>query len=141
MATDLSVLPVYTASLVSARANLAERLMKRLATGAGSLFYDASYGYDLRTLLSAKLTSAKLLEVRQLVRNQFLLDDDVLSASVLASFNNAGNAGVLTIEASIRDSQNAKLELAIYSSRDEIVRPTQPASVLYQDSFTLGVML
>ena len=45
---------------------LAEALLRRLITGKGTLFYDLTYGYDLRMLLNSKIKDfekANILEI------------------------------------------------------------------------------
>lgn len=43
---------------------IAEALLRRLSTPAGGLFYDPDYGYDVRQLLNAPLSTADLARAR-----------------------------------------------------------------------------
>lgn len=63
--------------LVGGRALLAQDLAHRFETPAGGLFYDDSYGYDLRALLNAALDEATVPAIAAAVEAQCLLDERV----------------------------------------------------------------
>lgn len=70
--------------LVGGRALLAQDLVHRLETPAGGLFYDDSYGFDLRELLNGALDEADVPRIAAAVEAQCLLDErvEVVRASV-----------------------------------------------------------
>ena len=50
--------------------NLIEAILWRLQTPRGSLFYDTSYGEDVREYLQSELTPATLHEMQGLIKSQ-----------------------------------------------------------------------
>ncbi|MCS7069103.1 MAG: hypothetical protein N2313_04600 [Meiothermus ruber] len=79
--TDLSALPDLNFSVKSGTANLAEAVARRLITPRGRLFYDLSYGLDLRQYLNEALTDEVRYEIETLVAAECEKDERVLSAS------------------------------------------------------------
>lgn len=63
--------------LVGGQALLAQDLAHRFETPAGGLFYDDSYGYDLRALLNAPLDESAVPAIVAAVEAQCLLDERV----------------------------------------------------------------
>lgn len=61
---------------------LAQDLLNRLSTPRGGLFYDPSYGYDLRALLCRALDERDVPTIAALIEAQCLLDERVASVSV-----------------------------------------------------------
>lgn len=65
--------------------NLIEAILWRLQTPRGSLFYDTSYGEDVREYLQSELTPATLQEMQGLIKAQCQADDRVANADVKVS--------------------------------------------------------
>lgn len=78
--TDLSALPDLSFNLQSGSANLAEAIARRLVTPRGGLFYDPSYGLDLRQYLGEALTDEVRYEIETLVGAECEKDERILSA-------------------------------------------------------------
>ena len=68
--------------LVGGLALLAQDLAHRFETPAGGLFYDESYGYDLRALLNAELDESDVTRIAAAVEAQCLLDERVEAVRV-----------------------------------------------------------
>ncbi|MDW8269356.1 MAG: hypothetical protein RMN24_09335 [Anaerolineae bacterium] len=77
---DMSALPDLDFGLKSGTANLAEAIARRLVTPRGGLFYDPSYGLDLRQYLNEALTDEVRYEIETLVAAECEKDERVLSA-------------------------------------------------------------
>lgn len=78
--TDLSALPDLNFSIKSGNDNLAEAIARRLVTPRGGLFYDSSYGLDLRQYLNEALTDEVRYEIETLVAAECEKDERILSA-------------------------------------------------------------
>lgn len=63
--------------LIGGRTLLAQDLAHRFETPSGGLFYDDSYGFDLRALLNRPLDEADVPRVAAAVEAQCLLDERV----------------------------------------------------------------
>lgn len=63
--------------LVGGRALLAQDLTHRFETPTGGLFYDDTYGFDLRELLNGALDAADVPRIAAAVEAQCLLDERV----------------------------------------------------------------
>lgn len=61
--------------------NLAESLARRLITPRGTLFYDRSYGFDVRTYLNEEDTSRNRFELASLVDSELRKDPRVLDSA------------------------------------------------------------
>lgn len=85
--------------LVGGRAVLAQDLAHRFETPAGGLFYDDSYGYDLRALLNAALDEADAPRIAAACEEQCLLDERVLAVRVAVTLYRAENR--LTVAISV----------------------------------------
>lgn len=72
-------------SLVGGFRLLAQDLLNRLSTPRGGLFYDESYGYDLRDELNTDIGPDDAARIAALVVSQCMMDDRVadISADVL----------------------------------------------------------
>lgn len=77
--------------LVAGRALLAQDLAHRFETPAGGLFYDDSYGYDLRALLNAALDETAAPGIAAAVEAQCLLDERVESVRAEVTLYRAEN--------------------------------------------------
>ncbi len=84
LGVDLSVEPDLgeVQKFVVGRDCLIADLAHRLQTPRGTLFYDASYGYDVRRLLLLRLDSAALFAAESEIRAELLKDARVASARV-----------------------------------------------------------
>jgi hypothetical protein len=84
---------------VSGRANLVAAVARRLA--APFLFYDSTYGKDLRAELGESLTTARLARLRAAIAAQARRDERVRSAGVTVTFNDATRA--MTVRIALTD--------------------------------------
>ncbi|AZF88274.1 hypothetical protein [Meiothermus phage MMP17] len=78
--TDLSALPDLSFDLKSGRDNLAEALARRLITPPGGLFYDPTYGLNLREYLNDAITDEVRYEIETLVAAECEKDERILAA-------------------------------------------------------------
>lgn len=78
--TDLSALPDLSWTLKSGQVNLAEAIARRLITPPGGLFYDPTYGLDLRQYIGEALTDEVRYEIETLVAAECEKDERILSA-------------------------------------------------------------
>lgn len=85
--------------LLGGRAVLVQDLLHRLETPRGGLWYDLSYGYDLRELLHQALSPADLAAIAPTVRAQFLLDERVFDCNVSPQFFSSERRLVLRVTA------------------------------------------
>lgn len=77
--------------LVGGRAVLAQDLVHRFETPAGGLFYDDTYGYDLRALLNAALDERDAPGIEAACEAQCLLDERVLAVRAAVTLLRAEN--------------------------------------------------
>ncbi len=82
--TDLTALPELRLQLVDGLTNLGEALARRLITPRGGLFYDPTYGLDLRRYINETLDEATEYEMRVLVEQELEKDPRVYRATVEA---------------------------------------------------------
>jgi phage baseplate assembly protein W len=82
--TDLTALPELRFQLKDGLANLGEALARRLLTPRGGLFYDPTYGWDLRRYLNEVLDEATEYEMKVLVEQELEKDPRVYRATVEA---------------------------------------------------------
>lgn len=89
LGTDVDVLDDFSSvwGLVSGRDNLGRAYYRRLNTPAGGLFYDGSYGYDVKDLLNADLTVADISSAKSAIKAQLMLDERTQSVDVVLTFN------------------------------------------------------
>ncbi|WP_407540458.1 hypothetical protein Q0M94_03405 [Deinococcus radiomollis] len=80
--TDFSALPRLTFAQKKGLANLGEAIARRLMTPRGGLFYDPTYGLDLRRYLNAVNDEATRFEIEILSAAQCELDERVARADV-----------------------------------------------------------
>jgi phage baseplate assembly protein W len=66
---------------------LAEAIARRLSTPRGGLFYDPSYGLDLRDYLNAKFGRGDETRLRAAIANECIKDERILSADATVSLN------------------------------------------------------
>lgn len=99
LGTDIAGVTDVTPALtvVSGRSNLIQAIARRLITPRGGLFYDQSYGYDVRQFLSGNVTSTAAIASG--VEEQAEQDERVDQARATVSF--IGDA--LTITLAIAD--------------------------------------
>jgi phage baseplate assembly protein W len=91
LGTDISSLPDLDPHfvLVSGIANLGQAIARRLETPRGGLFYDPSYGTDIRDYLNASLSSNDLPRIASDVQAEALKDPRVRTASASVTFNSS----------------------------------------------------
>ncbi len=65
--------------------NLVKKILRRLRCPNGALYWDPSYGLDVRQYLNSSITTAKIQEIKQAVKTQCELDERVQSAEVTIS--------------------------------------------------------
>jgi len=78
--TDLSALPDLSWTIKGGKNNLAEAIARRLITPLGGLFYDPTYGLDLRQYIGETLTDEVRYEIETLVAAECEKDERILSA-------------------------------------------------------------
>ena len=83
--TDISALSDLTFGLKRDRENLGEAIARRLQTPRGGLFYDPSYGLDIRAYLSSGMTQAVINEIASRAARECRKDARVLAAAVLVT--------------------------------------------------------
>lgn len=74
-------------SLNSGSKNLITAITRRLSTLQGSLFYDPSYGYDVRQFINAEVDDQDIQQIETNVENQVQQDERVSSCRCSATFN------------------------------------------------------
>lgn len=75
--------------LINGRAVLAQDLLHRFETPAGGLWYEPSYGYDLRALLLRAIDEADARKIEAAIAAQARLDERVFDIDVTVLFNRA----------------------------------------------------
>jgi len=78
--TDLSALPDLSWTIKGGKNNLAEAIARRLITPLGGLFYDPTYGLDLRQYIGETLTDEVRYEIETLMAAECEKDERILSA-------------------------------------------------------------
>ena len=78
--TDLSALPDLSWTIKTGKDNLAEAIARRLITPLGGLFYDPTYGLDLRQYIGETLTDEVRYEIETLMAAECEKDERILSA-------------------------------------------------------------
>jgi len=82
--------------LVAGLDNLGNAIVRRLTTDG--LFYDQSYGVDVRRWLSAGMDQAKLAELDGVIRGQVEADPRVQNATVVVDTNIAAATMKISID-------------------------------------------
>ena len=77
---DISALPDLTFGLNIGLVNVAEALGRRLVTPRGGLFYDPTYGTDLRAYLNLRDTTASRYELEVVSAREAEKDERILEA-------------------------------------------------------------
>lgn len=119
LGTDISSLPDLDFRIQSGYRNLAEAIARRLMTPRGGLFYDPTYGLDLRQYLNEAATDEVLYEIETLVAAECEKDPRILEAAVKASVTRPRTL-TLNIEL-LTDSGPFKLVLAVNDVRVEVL--------------------
>jgi len=78
--------------IASGKTNLAMAYYRRLTTPAGGLFYDRTYGYDVRELVNADLDEPTLSAARGGIKAQLMLDERTQSVDVDLTFSRTAKA-------------------------------------------------
>lgn len=74
-------------SLVEGNTTLAQAILRRLSTPRGGLLDDASYGYDVRSLLCNESTPARLAAAKMAIQTEVEKDERILSCDADLDFN------------------------------------------------------
>ena len=82
---------------------LAEAIARRLSTPRGGLFYDPTYGLDVRAWLNESLTPQRLFALRHAVEAEVEKDERVLSCSADLTFIAATKSLRLTLSIQTQD--------------------------------------
>lgn len=80
LAWDANLQDVDFSRLLGGRANLAAAIARRLITPRGALWYDPTYGFDLREYLKESLTPETIYEIETLTAQECEKDPRVLEA-------------------------------------------------------------
>ncbi len=83
--------------LVTGRRVLTNALARRFATPRGALFYDPSYGLDLREYVNEALAPADVADLQRDIEAQALADERVASCAVALAFNAAARTLAVTL--------------------------------------------
>jgi phage baseplate assembly protein W len=122
--TDLTALPELRFQLKDGLANLEEALARRLLTPRGGLFYDPTYGWDLRQYLNEVLDEATEHEMKVLVEQELEKDPRVYRATVEAV---AKDLRRVQVDALVETTAGPfRLTLAVSDVSVEVLR-AQPA--------------
>lgn len=113
-----------TFALVSGPVALAQALARRLATPRGGLFYDGTYGYDLRAILNASVEDfGGTFAIASAVEAECMKDERVARAGATVSFNRGTEK--LTVAVAIEGSEGPfDLVLSVDAVTVEILAPT-----------------
>lgn len=87
----------FSGELVEGILCLAQDVVHRLSTPRGGLFYDETWGLDLRAYLEEGLTAQRLAAIPSEVSSEVEKDERVKAATVTASFNQPAELLVITI--------------------------------------------
>jgi phage baseplate assembly protein W len=79
---DISAMPDLDFGYKSGFENLRERLLRRLTTPRGSLYYDPDYGMDVRLLLNEGMSAENQYEFAVLIAAELEKDEAVFQALV-----------------------------------------------------------
>ena len=82
---------------ISGIQNLVKKIKQRLQSPTGCLYWDPSYGLDVRQYLNVAFTVAKLKEIQNAIKRQCELDERVLLAQVEV-VNNTATDMLITIK-------------------------------------------
>lgn len=122
--TDISTVPVVdmTGRTISGVRVVAECCLRRLTTPEGWLFYDPTFGYDLRALLNEDLDDADLRHHQLGAANQLELDERILSASVSLSLNKETFTLTVRITGTLSDASSFDFVIAIDKVSADILK-------------------
>lgn len=119
--TDLSALPDLSFDLKSGRDNLAEALARRLITPPGGLFYDPTYGLDLREYLNDAITDEVRYEIETLVAAECEKDERILAAE--ATLIDTGTPRMLQLAIALETAEGPfRLILVVDAVSVEVLR-------------------
>lgn len=85
---DFTAIPDLEFRVKESYNNLAEALGRRLITPSFGLFYDRTYGFDVRTYLNETWNDAIAYEFTSLVQNEILKDGRIIECSVSVDATN-----------------------------------------------------
>lgn len=109
--------------VVSGWANLRNHLYRRLTTPAGSLPWDTSVGYDLRSLINARATAQTISIAEQEIARECEKDERITSASATVTYTAATGAVTVSITAQTADGP-FELVLGVGAVTVDILRST-----------------
>lgn len=111
LGTDISCVDDLDPNLtvVSERTALAQAAIRRITTPGGGLFYDATYGFDVRGLLNRGLIFDG--PNSRLVESEILQDERITDIEADVSFD--ATAETLTINLRITDEQAETFDLTL----------------------------
>lgn len=69
--------------------NLIKKIIQRLQSPTGCLYWDPSYGLDVKQYINASINDGKIQEIQSAVRRQCESDERVLFAEVIVANPNA----------------------------------------------------
>ena len=99
----------YALTKVSGRTALAHRILRRLTTPRGGVFYAPTYGYDLSELIGS---SVPMSVVEHRVTEQVLYEEEVADARCTATLTN----GTLSVDIQAVDAEGP-FELVLSTSQ------------------------
>lgn len=121
LGTDLSAIPDLSWSLKSGLDNLAEAIARRFITPLGGLFYDPSYGLDLRQYLNEALTDEVRYEIETLVAAECEKDERILAAE--ATLMDTGMPRTVQLAISLETAEGPfRLILIVNAVNVEVLR-------------------
>lgn len=98
---------------ISGTRNLLNALVRRLKTPSGGLFYDPSYGEDVRTYLNNQIDTDILDQIRANIKRQIELDERVKNANISLSFNQSAFSLLINLQVTPNVGQTFTLVLSI----------------------------
>lgn len=102
-----------TVSTESGINNLITSLLRRLQTPKGGLFYDPSYGEDVRMYLNSPINDSRLAEIKFKVKTQLELDERVREVSPTVSFDLKTSKLVIRMNVILSDSTEFSLIIGV----------------------------
>ena len=107
---------------IRGRTEVAERLVRRLISPLGSLYYDTHFGEDIRDYLSKGFTPQTMFVLKSKIERQCESDDAVFQASANITVNQADKSLRIQLLIVDRDENQWTMLLAIDQTSAEILR-------------------
>lgn len=102
-----------TFDLVSGRTGLAQALARRLSTPRGGLFYDTTYGLDLRAYLNADLDQGDAFRLEAAAASECERDERVARATAEVTFDQVAETLTIRIDIVPADGEAFRLVLDV----------------------------